>query len=88
MNPGKQRVRLTLYDTGKRPHIEINQGVGQQKTDVDPIRQAIADSWPRSIDDEAARSEWGWQPRYDLAATTTDMLALLTERESRSGDAD
>ncbi len=55
---------------------------------VDPIRQAIADSWPRSIDDEAARSEWGWQPRYDLAATTTDMLALLTERETRSGDAD
>ena len=55
---------------------------------VDPIRQAIADSWPRSIDDEAARSEWGWQPRYDLAATTTDMLTLLTERETRSGDAD
>ncbi len=49
---------------------------------VDPVRQAIADSWPRSMDDSAARSEWGWRPRYDLAATTADMLAILTEREA------
>jgi nucleoside-diphosphate-sugar epimerase len=48
---------------------------------VDPVRQAIADSWPRSIDDSAARSEWGWRPRYGLAETTTDMLAQLAERE-------
>jgi nucleoside-diphosphate-sugar epimerase len=48
---------------------------------IDPVRQAIADSWPRSVDDEAARSEWGWQPRYDLATMTSDMLALLSERE-------
>lgn len=48
---------------------------------VDPIRQAIADSWPRSIDDDAARTEWGWRPRYDLAATTADMLARLQALE-------
>ena len=30
-------------------------------------RQAIADSWPRSIDDSAAREEWGWKPAYDLS---------------------
>lgn len=42
---------------------------------VDPVRQAIADSWPRSLDDSAARTEWGWAPRFDLAAMTADMLA-------------
>lgn len=48
--------------------------------DVDPARQAIANSWPRSVDDSAARREWGWQPRYDLAATVTDMLEHLRPR--------
>jgi nucleoside-diphosphate-sugar epimerase len=47
---------------------------------VDPVRQAIADSWPRSLDDSAARTEWGWQPRYDLEAMTADMIVRLTER--------
>ena len=45
--------------------------------EIDPVRQGIADSWPRRIDDSAAREEWGWQPRYDLQAMTTDMLAQL-----------
>ncbi len=48
--------------------------------DVDPVRQAIADSWPRSIDDSAARDEWDWSPRYDLDAMTADMLSCLSER--------
>jgi nucleoside-diphosphate-sugar epimerase len=45
--------------------------------DVDPVRQAIADSWPRSIDDSAARAEWGWSPDYDIGAMTADMLEKL-----------
>lgn len=45
--------------------------------DVDPVRQAIADSWPQTIDDSAARSEWGWEPGYDLSAMTKDMLEKL-----------
>jgi nucleoside-diphosphate-sugar epimerase len=45
--------------------------------EIDPVRQAIADSWPQSLDDSAARAEWGWRPRYDLAAMTADMLAQL-----------
>ena len=45
--------------------------------EVDTIRQAIADTWPRSIDDSAARAEWGWAPSYDLAAMTKDMLEKL-----------
>src|SRR5690606_26803419 len=35
--------------------------------DVDPVRQRIADSWPDRIDDSAARQEWGWKHRYDVA---------------------
>ena len=45
--------------------------------DVDPVRQRIAESWPRRIDDSAARSEWGWSHRYDLAAMTKDMVSHL-----------
>jgi nucleoside-diphosphate-sugar epimerase len=47
---------------------------------VDPVRQGIADSWPESLDDSAARSEWGWRPTYDLPAMTTDMLQQLGAR--------
>jgi nucleoside-diphosphate-sugar epimerase len=45
-------------------------------------RQEIADSWPRSIDDSAAREEWGWRPVYDLAAMTADMLDTLAQRHA------
>ncbi|MEN8143537.1 MAG: NAD-dependent epimerase/dehydratase family protein [Gemmatimonadota bacterium] len=48
--------------------------------DVDPVRQAIAESWPRRLDDSAARSEWGWSPVYDLESMTADMLAKLTAK--------
>jgi len=41
---------------------------------VDPVRQAIADSWPDSVDDRAAREEWDWRPSFDAAAMTADML--------------
>lgn len=47
---------------------------------VDPLRQAIADSWPNSLDDTCAREEWDWKPEYDLEAMTKDMLAKLKER--------
>lgn len=40
-------------------------------------RQAIADSWPRSLDDSDARSHWGWSPMWDLERMTKDMLAKL-----------
>lgn len=46
------------------------------------FRQAIADSWPRSIDDSAARREWNWKPVFDLPAMTTDMLDKLRQRHA------
>jgi nucleoside-diphosphate-sugar epimerase len=47
------------------------------KYDVDPLRQAIADSWPNQLDDRAARKDWGWSPDYDLEAMTKDMIEKL-----------
>ncbi len=45
--------------------------------DVDPLKQAIADSWPDKMDDTCARREWGWMPDYDLKRMTIDMLKNL-----------
>ena len=44
-------------------------------------RQEIADTWPQTIDDRAAREEWDWEPSYDLATMTTEMLTRLGERQ-------
>ena len=46
---------------------------------IDSLRQAIADSWPDSIDDSAAREEWGWRPEHDLESMTADMLKNIQE---------
>ncbi len=48
--------------------------------DIDPVKQAIAESWPDFLDDTAARKEWGWSPKYDLESMTKDMLAKLKEK--------
>ena len=45
---------------------------------IDPLRQGIADSWPDSLDDTAARDEWGWRPAYDLDAMVDDMIENLS----------
>ncbi|MED1724364.1 L-threonine 3-dehydrogenase [Brevibacillus parabrevis] len=45
--------------------------------DVDPVRQAIADSWPNSIDATAAMNEWGFKAEFDLEKMTEDMLTKL-----------
>ncbi|TAE82348.1 MAG: NAD-dependent epimerase/dehydratase family protein [Bacteroidetes bacterium] len=44
------------------------------------FRQKIADSWPQSINDEEARSHWGWKPDFNLAQMTTDMLENLKKK--------
>lgn len=40
-------------------------------------RQEIADSWPGSVDDSAARADWGWEPEYELEGMVEDMLDQL-----------
>ena len=46
-------------------------------------RQKIADSWPNSIDDSAARKEWGWKPQWDLKSMTVDMIKNLKDRKAK-----
>ncbi len=60
---------------------EIKKHIPELAVSYEPdSRQAIADSWPKTIDDSAAREEWGWKPSYDLAAMTEDMLKNLRIR--------
>lgn len=44
------------------------------------FRQAIADSWPSSIDDSVARKDWNWKESYDLKAMTIEMLKQLGDK--------
>jgi len=52
----------------------------QIKYNPDPLRQGIANSWPRSLDDSLARKDWGWKHDFDLDAMTRDMLTKLSKR--------
>ena len=70
MNPEELAAEITKHIPGFTVEYEPDS------------RQAIADSWPRTIDDSAAREEWGWRPSYDLASMTEDMLENLGERYS------
>ncbi|MGD2295976.1 MAG: NAD-dependent epimerase/dehydratase family protein [Candidatus Aminicenantes bacterium] len=61
----------------------IKQHIPEFECTFEPdFRQEIADSWPNSIDDTAAREEWGWKPEYDLEAMTEDMLNVLSKRHA------
>lgn len=48
--------------------------------EVDPLKQAIAESWPDRLDDSCARQEWDWKPQFSMEEMTTDMLQKLTEK--------
>ena len=52
----------------------------RMRYEVDPVRQAIADSWPDNMDDSCARAEWGWRPHYDLDSMSQDMIKHLKEK--------
>jgi nucleoside-diphosphate-sugar epimerase len=61
---------------------EIKKHIPEFEISYEPDeRQKIADSWPNSIDDSAAREEWGWKHKYDLASMTEDMLKHLRARK-------
>lgn len=61
---------------------EIRKHIPDFKMDyqIDPVKQAIADSWPNSMDDTCAREEWGWKPEYNLQNMTVDMLVKVKEK--------
>ncbi|VDN06997.1 unnamed protein product [Thelazia callipaeda] len=49
----------------------------QIEYEICPVRQKIADSWPKSLDDNCAKKDWGWQPMFDLGATVDIMFDLV-----------
>jgi nucleoside-diphosphate-sugar epimerase len=60
---------------------EIKKHIPELEVTYEPdFRQAIADSWPQSIDDSAAREEWGWKPSFDISSMTKDMIEKLSAR--------
>jgi len=59
---------------------EIKKHIPEFTISYEPdFRQAIADSWPQSIDDSRAQQDWGWKPQYDMESMTKDMLMHLKE---------
>jgi nucleoside-diphosphate-sugar epimerase len=58
--------------------LEIKKHIPDFKISYSPdFRQQIADSWPSSIDDSAARKDWNWKHKFDLSSMTTEMLANI-----------
>ncbi|MBE6174419.1 MAG: NAD-dependent epimerase/dehydratase family protein [Rikenellaceae bacterium] len=47
---------------------------------VDPVKEAIANSWPNMLDDTCAREEWGWKPQWDISSMTDDMLTAVAKK--------
>ena len=61
--------------------LEIKKHIPEFTYEFHPdFRQEIADSWPKRIDDAAAREEWDWKPEFDLPSMVADMLARLREK--------
>jgi nucleoside-diphosphate-sugar epimerase len=61
---------------------EIKKHIPEFTIDYKPdFRQAIADSWPQSVDDSAARKEWGWKPGYGLEKMTKDMIEKISAKK-------
>jgi nucleoside-diphosphate-sugar epimerase len=60
---------------------EIKKHIPEFKVTYKPdFRQAIADSWPKSLDDSAAKKEWGWKPSHNISSMTKDMIEKLSKR--------
>lgn len=84
--PAEQMKTRMAYNIGamsfspKEITAAIQKHIPDFKISYQPdFRQAIADGWPKSIDDSAARADWAWKPEFDLEKMTSDMLAHLKE---------
>ena len=53
---------------------------------VDPVKAAIADSWPNKMDDTCAREEWGWKPEWDIDMMVDDMLKVIGKKQNCQKD--
>jgi nucleoside-diphosphate-sugar epimerase len=89
--PAHQIRRRTSYNlhglsfTPEEIAAEIRHQLGKLEIQYAPdFRQAIAASWPVSLDDRAARSDWGWSPRFDLPSLVRDMLAHLSNPAAKA----
>jgi nucleoside-diphosphate-sugar epimerase len=87
--PAEQIKVRTSYNLGAMSFspAEITASIQQQVPGFEVTyqpdqRQAIADSWPASIDDSKAQQDWGWQPEFDLDKMTTDMLLNLKQMQT------
>ncbi|MBD3278597.1 MAG: NAD-dependent epimerase/dehydratase family protein [Candidatus Aegiribacteria sp.] len=61
--------------------LSIKKHIPDFQVEYEPdYRQGIADTWPQSVDDSAAREEWGWSPDWDLDSMTKDMLEKLRKK--------
>jgi nucleoside-diphosphate-sugar epimerase len=84
----KLRTSYNIAGTNFTPREianEIQQHYPDFKVDYEPdFRQAIAASWPESIDDSPARADWGWKPKYGLSEITRDMLTQLESQYQSS----
>ena len=71
-SPRADEIAYSVVEGAKPQELRIT---------FDPVewRQKILDSWPRALDDSAARDEWGWRPEYDLAAMTKDVIPRVRE---------
>jgi threonine 3-dehydrogenase len=70
--------------TPEELHHEIIKHIPNFKVDFQPdFRQAIAETWPESIDDTKARNDWGWKPRYDIELLTADMILNIKESKKK-----
>lgn len=77
----RNAFNLTAFNfTPKEIAVRIKERIPEfeMSYEIDPIRQAIADSWPNHMDDTSAKEEWDWKPEYDLSAMVKDMLEKLT----------
>lgn len=50
---------------------------------IDPMKESIARSWPNSLDDSAARAEWGWSPKWNLQTMSVDMIEKIREKQAK-----
>jgi len=91
MNAEERKIKIrsgynlsAISFSPKEIAAEIKKHIPGFKISYKPdFRQEIADSWPRSIDDSSAQTDWGWRHEYDLKKMTADMLKNLGQKSAK-----